>query len=197
MFRLRHLPIDTLREHVIMIHEQTVRSGALGFNPLDRVRVWGIDSARRVSSEIVGVLNFCRGSLLEPDEIGLSDEAFHDLGLPENAEVNASLAVAPASVDLVRAKPGGGRLERADFEAILADVAARRYSRVELAMFVFACSLKKLGLAELVDYKSAHLCRRRGIGRSLPSRCRSDRFTHRGVPDRSTGARGTWDWTAA
>jgi thymidine phosphorylase len=155
MFRLRHLPLDTLREHVIMIHEQTVRSGDLGFNPLDRVRVWGIDSTRETSREIVGVLNFCRGSLLEPDEIGLSDEAFHDLALPENAAVNASLAVAPVSVDLVRAKLAGGRLERADFMAILADVAARRYSRVELAMFVFACSLKKLDLAELVDYTRA------------------------------------------
>jgi hypothetical protein len=46
MFRLRHLPIDTLREHIIMIHEQTVCSGDLGFNPLDRVRVWGIDAAK-------------------------------------------------------------------------------------------------------------------------------------------------------
>jgi thymidine phosphorylase len=155
MFRLRHLPIDTLREHVIMIHEQTVRSGDLGFNPLDRVRVWGIDSQREENSEIVGVLNFCRGSLLEPDEIGLSDEAFRDLGLPESAQVNASLAVAPASVDLVRAKLAGGQLQRVDFEAILADVAARRYSRVELAMFVFACSLKKLDLGELVDYTRA------------------------------------------
>jgi thymidine phosphorylase len=155
MFRLRHLPLDTLREHVIMIHEETVRSGDLGFNPLDRVRVWGIDPARAQSREIVGVLNFCRGSLLEPNEIGVSDEAFHDLGLPENADVNASLAVAPRSVDLVRGKLAGDRLERAGFKAILADVAARRYSRVELAMFVFACSLKKLDLAELVDYTRA------------------------------------------
>jgi hypothetical protein len=61
----------------------------------------------QTGNEIVGVLNFCRGSLLDPDEIGLSDEAFHDLGLPESAQVNASLAVAPASVDLVRAKLAG------------------------------------------------------------------------------------------
>jgi thymidine phosphorylase len=155
MFLLKHLPLDTLREHVIMIHEQTVHSGDLGFNPLDRVRVWGINSVNAQSREIVGVLNFCRGSLLEPNEIGLSDEAFHDLGLPENTEVNASLAVAPASVDLVRAKLAGGRLEHADFKAILGDVAARRYSRVELAMFVFACSLKQLDIAELVDYTRA------------------------------------------
>jgi thymidine phosphorylase len=155
LFRLRHLPIDTLREHVIMIHEQTVRSGDLGFNPLDRVLIRGADSKSGKSRQIVGVLNFCRGTLLETDQIGLSDEAFRDLGLPESAAVNASLAVAPHSVDLVRAKLGGRRLERVDFNAILADVATRRYSRVELAMFVFACSLKRLDLAELVDYTLA------------------------------------------
>ena len=43
VFRIRHLPLDTLREHVVMIHEQAVRDGNLGFNPLDRVlhmRAW-------------------------------------------------------------------------------------------------------------------------------------------------------------
>jgi thymidine phosphorylase len=155
MFRIRHLPLDTLREHVVMIHEQAVRSGNLGFNPLDRVRITGTDPATGKPHEVTGVLNFCRDGLLSPDEIGLSDEAFQDLGLPENAGASAGLAVAPQSVDLVRAKLGGVRLNGAAFEAILADVAARRYSRVELAMFVFACALKKLDLAELVDYTRA------------------------------------------
>src|SRR5579885_102366 len=155
MFRLRHLLIDTLREHVVMIHEQAVRSGNLGFNPLDRVRVSGIDPAAGKTREINGVLNFCRDALVEPDEVGLSDEAFSDLGLPEGALVSASLAVAPRSVDLVRDKLAGGRLNRASFKEILGDVAARRYSRVELAMFVLACALKRLDLDELVDYTHA------------------------------------------
>ena len=155
MFRLRHLPLDTLREHVVMIHELAVRTGNLGFNPLDRVRVSGRDPATGKSREITGVLNFCRDTLLDPDEVGLSDEAFRDLGLSENAQVSATLAVAPHSVDLVRAKLGGARLDRAAFSAILADVAARRYSRVELAMFVLACALQRLDLAELVDYTRA------------------------------------------
>ena len=85
-------------------------------------------------------MNFCRDTLLGPDEVGLLDEAFYDLGLSENSQVSATLAVAPQSVDLVRAKFGGARLDHAAFSAILSDVAARRYSRVELAMFVFACA---------------------------------------------------------
>ncbi len=155
MFRLKHLPLDTLREHVVMIHELAVRNGNLGLNPLDRVRVAGEDSVSGEHREITGVLNFCRDSLLDPDEVGLSDEAFRDLALTEHSQVSATLAVAPRSVDLVRKKLGGVRLDRAGFSAILTDVAARRYSRVELTMFVLACALKRLDLAELVDYTHA------------------------------------------
>ncbi len=155
MFRLRHLALDTLREHVIVVHEQAVRSGNLGFNPLDRARVFGLGSFQGEPPEITGVLNFCRDTLVEPDEIGLSDEAFRDLGLPEGSPVGAELAIAPRSVDLVRAKLTGQRLDKAAFSSILADVAHRRYSRVELSMFVLGCALRRLELPELIEYTRA------------------------------------------
>jgi len=154
-FRLRHLPLDTLREHVIVIHERAVRTGNLGLHPLDRARVFGVDRETGIQREITGVLNVCGDGLLEADEIGLSEEAFHDLGLPEGAAVGASFAVAPASVDLVRAKLRGKRLRREDFDSILADVAARRYSRIELSMFVLGCALEEFSLTELTDYTLA------------------------------------------
>ena len=154
-FRLRHLPLDTLREHVIVIHQDAVRNGNLGLHPLDRARVFGIDRQTGRQREITGVLNVCSDGLLEADEIGLSEEAFHDLGLPDGAEVNASFAVAPPSVDLVRAKLRGKHLRRADFDAILADVAARRYSRIELSMFVLGCAFENFDLSELTDYTLA------------------------------------------
>src|SRR5271167_2946448 len=154
-FRLKHLPLDTLREHVIVIHERAVRTGNLGLHPLDRARVFGVDRETGIQREITGVLNVCGDGLLEADEIGLSEEAFHDLGLPGGAAVGASLAVAPLSVDLVRAKLSGRRLGRKDFDAILTDVAARRYSRVELSMFVLGCAFEKFDLSELTDFTSA------------------------------------------
>jgi thymidine phosphorylase len=154
-FRLKHLPLDTLREHVIVIHERAVESGDLGLHPLDRARVFGLDQMTGQQREITGVLNVCSDTLLEPDEIGLSEEAFRDLGLPPGAAVGASFAVAPRSVDLVRGKLRGKRLGRGDFDAILTDVAARRYSRVELSMFVLSFALEKFDLAELTDYTLA------------------------------------------
>ena len=155
MFRIKHLCVDTLREHVIMIHEAAVRAGDLGFNPLDRVHVIGTDPANAQQREVIGILNFCRDQLVAPDEIGLSDDAFADLGLPEGAQVNATIAPAPKSVDLVRAKLQGQRLERAAFDSILADVVRHRYSKVELTMFVLACAMRTLDLQELVDFTRA------------------------------------------
>src|SRR5579863_2001408 len=155
MLRVKHLRLETLSEHVIVIHERAVRDGNLGFNPLDRARVFGTDAATGQTHEITGVLNFCKDMLVAPDEIGVSEQAFRDLGLPEGAPVNATLAVAPRSVDLVRDKLNGKRLAHADFNAILSDVARHRYSRVELSMFVLACALRKLDLEELVDYTRA------------------------------------------
>ncbi|HUI25549.1 MAG TPA: thymidine phosphorylase, partial [Candidatus Kryptonia bacterium] len=155
MFRLKHLQIDTLGEHVVFIHEAAVRAGNLGFRPLDRVRVVGAAPASQPPREVIGILNFCRDALIASDEIGLSDVTFRDLGLPDGANVHATLAPAPRSVDLVRAKLGGHRLDRAAFDAILADVIQHRYSKVELSMFVLACALQTLDLDETIDLTRA------------------------------------------
>jgi thymidine phosphorylase len=155
MFRLRRLRIDTLGEHVIFIHEAAVRTGNLGFNPLDRARVFGTDPASGQTHEVTGILNFCRDTLIASDEIGLSEVTARDLNLPDGAQVQATLAPSPRSVDLVRSKLLGNRLDRAAFDAILADVVHHRYSKVELSMFVLACALKTLDLDELVAYTQA------------------------------------------
>lgn len=155
MFRVKHLPLDTLREHVIVIHRQAVQAGNLGFNPLDRAYVFGADPQSGATHEVTGVINFCGDELVKADEIGLSEEAFRDLGLAEGALVQATLAVSPRSVDLVRNKLRGARLDRAAYDAILADVVRRRYSRVELSMFVLACAMRPMEPAELVDYTRA------------------------------------------
>jgi thymidine phosphorylase len=147
--------IDTQSEHVIFIRKEAVETGLLGFKPLDRVRVSGVDLETGKPHEIAGVLNFCESPLLEIDEIGVSNVACLDLGLTEGSPVQAALAASPTSVDHVRRKLQGERLGRSDFDEILIDVVARRYSKPELAMFVLACALRNLDDEELVDFTMA------------------------------------------
>ncbi|MBI3782571.1 MAG: thymidine phosphorylase family protein [Deltaproteobacteria bacterium] len=173
MFRLKHLAIDTLSEHVIFIHEDAVRGGNLGFRPLDRVSVVGIDAATGTTHEVTGVLNFCRNALINADEIGLSEVAYRDLALAEGSDVRAALAPAPKSLDLVRSKLEGKRLDQSGFDEILFDVVRNRYSKVELSMFVLACALQTLDLDELVALTRAMI----GSGTSL-------RFQHKPIADK-------------
>jgi thymidine phosphorylase len=159
MFRLRRMGIDTLSEHVVFIAEQAVAEEALGFKPLDRVRVLGRRANGGPPAEVSGVLNFCGDALLARDEIGLSDSAFRDLGLPEGAAVDATHARAPESVERVRSKLRGETLSREGFDSILSDVCARRYAKPELAMFVLACGLRRLDRGELIAFTEAMIAR--------------------------------------
>lgn len=155
MFRVRRMPVNTLSEHVVFLHEDAVAEGELGFEPLDRVRVIAASSQNGKLREITGVLNFCRSPILAKGEIGLSEVAWRDLGVAEGSSVTATLARPPESVELVRRKLAGSRLERGDFEEILRDVAGRRYSKVELSMFVLSCALRQLDRGELVGLTQA------------------------------------------
>lgn len=184
MFRLRRMGIDTQSEHVIFIREDAVRAGLLGFKPLDRVLVSGEDPARSKQHEITGILNFCEGPMLETDEIGLSNVAFIDLGLPAGAPIQARLAVSPLSVDHVRRKLRGERLRRRDFDAILEDVVARRYSKPELSMFVLACALRNLDDQEIADFTLSMV--ESGSSLEFDSKIVADKHCIGGVPGNRT-----------
>jgi thymidine phosphorylase len=152
MFRLRRMGIDTQSEHVIFIREDAVKEGVLGFKPLDRILVSGEHAETGKEREVSGVLNFCESPMLDLDEIGLSNVAYIDLGLPEGTPLRATLTASPGSIDHVRRKLHGERLSRGDFDAILDDVVARRYSKPELSMFVLACALQNLDDQEIADF---------------------------------------------
>lgn len=179
MFRLRRMRIDTLSEHVVFIHEGAVADGRLGFQPLDRVRLLG-----PAGRELTGVLNFCTDTLLSRDEIGLSEIAFRDFAQPEGTLVGATHAPAPESLDRVRHKLRGGRLARADFDAVLRDVCARRYAKPELAMFVLACALRQLDRTELIAFTEAMIAC--GSQLSFDAKVVVDKHSIGGIPGNRT-----------
>jgi thymidine phosphorylase len=152
---LKRSGIDTLSEHVIFLHEEGAGKGAIGLKPLDRVLVEGRNELTGEQRSIQGVLNFCTDGVADADSLALSVSAFADLALPEGSSVRAKLAAPPESVSRVRDKLAGERLDRSDFDAILIDVTQRRYSKVELSMFVLACALRQLDMEELIDFTRA------------------------------------------
>ena len=141
-FALRRMGIDTGRESVAFLNSAAMLCGCLGLHPLERLEVSG--EGRALLAVLDGVEAPVLGSEFGGDTVGLGTYAFERLGLPDGATVDVQPAEPPKSVDLLRAKLAGRRLESADFSAITSDLVAGRYSNIELTAFVVASAIHGL-----------------------------------------------------
>jgi thymidine phosphorylase len=133
--RLRRLPIDTYRESVAFLPRNSTACRPGELQALEKVE---LGSGER---RVLATLNVVdHEGWLAPDEVGLSEQAFALLGLPEGCIIELEQAVPPKSLEGVHAKVRGAELSGAALEAIVRDIAARRYSKTELAAFVVACA---------------------------------------------------------
>jgi thymidine phosphorylase len=142
--RLRRLGIDTYQEPVLYMHRDCHVCHSEGFEAQSRVEV------SLNGRSIVATLNVVTSDVLSPDEAGLSEAAWRLLQ-PQDGDKATLRHPAPLeSLGHVRAKVYGKRLTASDFESVIADVAAGRYSDLQLAAFVTACAGNGLDLSETV-----------------------------------------------
>lgn len=133
MLKLKRLGIDTQSESVAFLNRRCPLYRAEGFQALSKIEV--AQDGRR----IVATLNLVDDdALLGLDELGLSEQAFALLGLPPRTGVQVAQAAPPASLEAVKAKIQGATLAASDFDAIISDIAAHRYSKMEIAAFLIA-----------------------------------------------------------
>ncbi|MCX7230940.1 MAG: thymidine phosphorylase family protein [Burkholderiales bacterium] len=153
--RLRAVRIDTDSENVAYL--------ARGCTAC---RVDVLRAAQKVSVSVVGasvepmlaVLNVVDDpSIVGPDELGLSEQAFAMLGVPTGTPVTIGPAPRPASLDIVRRKLQGEPLDLGAMRAIARDIAARRYARSEIAAFLVACGREDLERDEVLALTRAML----------------------------------------
>ncbi len=98
----------------------------------------------------IAALYQVRGDILEPDEVGLSDNVTHRLKVVDGDEIKIRHPQPLKSMSAVRAKVYGHRLDDMQLEAIIRDIAAERYSDVQLAAFVSGFSGQPAQLEEMV-----------------------------------------------
>lgn len=133
MLKLKPMAIDTYRENVAYLSRDCPLYRAEKFQGLAKIEV------SKNGRSILAVLNIIDDArLLGADELGLSESGFRQLGLPAGEIVAVAQALPPASREAVRAKVLGETLSSADFEAIIRDIAANRYSKMEIAAFLIA-----------------------------------------------------------
>jgi thymidine phosphorylase len=150
--KLVRLGIDTYRENVAYLHRDCEVYRAEGFQALSKVEVCS-DGQR-----ILAVLNVVDdAAIVAPDELALSEEAFEQLGLKEGKGVMVDHAQPPASMDAVRRKIAGQRLNKQDFHHIVQDITESRYSKTEISAFLVASGQTDMDRDEVLFLTQAML----------------------------------------
>lgn len=140
----RRLAIDTYQEYVVYMHHDCMVCRSEGFEAQSRIEL----SVR--GRRIIATLNVVMSDLLHPDEAGLSEAAWHALQAREGDAIVLRHASTLDSLSHVRAKVYGHTLDGVAFDAIVADVAAGRYSNLHLSSFITACAGDRLNLEETI-----------------------------------------------
>ncbi len=149
---VKRVGIDTWRENVAYLHRDCAYYRAEGFQALAKIEV----SAG--GQPILAVLNVVDdAAVVAPGELGLSEQAYAQLGVPAGAPVRVAHASPPASMELVRRKIFGERLAQDDYDAICGDIAANRYSKLELAAFLVAGGQTGMDRDEVLYFTRAML----------------------------------------
>lgn len=142
--RLRRLGIDTYQEPVLYMHRDCPVCHSEGFEAQSRVEL------SFNGHSVIATLNVVHGDFLAPDQAGVSEAAWRLLKGTEGELVTLRHPKPLESLGHVRAKVYGRKLTPAALHAVIADVAAGRYSELQLAAFVTACAGDRLDLDETV-----------------------------------------------
>ncbi len=130
---LVRLGIDTYPENVAYLHRECEVYRAEGFRALSKVKICAD------GRYILAVLNVVDDdSIVTPSDLGLSEGAFEKLGISEGHLVSIEQAEPPTSMNAVRRKIAGERLNQEDFHHIIGDITDRRYSKIEISAFLVA-----------------------------------------------------------
>lgn len=150
--KIHRVEIDTYHENVAYLNRECSIYRAEGFQALSKIGV-SVNGTK-----ILAVLNVVDdSSIVQPGELGLSQQAFQTLNVDEGALVTVNHAEPPKSMDAVRRKINGERLSQADFDDISHDIVATRYSKMEMAAFLVATGQNNLDRDELLYLTRAML----------------------------------------
>lgn len=150
--KLRRIAIDTYKENVAYLHRDCATYRSEGFQALSKIEVHNL----RDTHPVVAVLNIVDdANIVAPGELGLSEQVFAQLALPEGHEVTVAHATPPDSLRAVHRKIYGETLSYDDYANILQDILGNRYSKIEMAAFLVACAENGMEREEILSLTQA------------------------------------------
>jgi thymidine phosphorylase len=133
LLRVKALPVDTLRENVVMLARDCHALRPERFKGTRKVEL-----RLNGRSIVANILIVDDPSLVSANEAGLTRPALDRLCALGGDDVHIGPAASPESLDFVRAKIRGETLPDDAISAIVRDLAGHRYSDMEIAAFLIA-----------------------------------------------------------
>ena len=152
VLKVRRVAIDTHRENVAYLHRDCSVYRIEGFRALSKIEV---ANGKR---HILAVLNVVDDdTIVSRNELGLSEQAYAQLGARAGARVEVGHPVRTESLEAVRRKIAGERLDQDAFRRIVADISANHYAKTEVAAFIVATVQNELDRDEILYLSLIHI----------------------------------------
>ena len=150
--KLKRVAIDTYHENVAFLHRECGIYRSEGFQALNKIEIHKLANG----NPVIAVLNVVDDkNITAPDELGLSEQVYDQLGVPEGTEVFISHATSPASLKAVHQKIAGERLKYQQYLQIIQDIVNNRYSKIETAAFLVGCAESGMEREEVLNLTRA------------------------------------------
>lgn len=150
--KLKRVAIDTFRENVAFLHRDCSIYRSEGFQALNKIEIHKISNG----APVIAVLNVVDDiNITAPDELGLSEQVYDQLGVPEGTEVFIKHATPPTSLKSVHSKIAGERLKYQEYLDIIQDIVNNRYSKIETAAFLVGCAESGMERDEILNLTRA------------------------------------------
>jgi len=131
MLKLKRIAIDTYSDNVAFLARDCSIYRPEEYQAFKKIEV--IHGDRKLLTSLLIVDD---PTIVGREELGLSEQAFRRMGLVDGERVALAPAEPPRSLDHLRKKIHGHTLEAHQIEDIISDIAAHRYSEMEIAAFL-------------------------------------------------------------
>lgn len=142
--QLKRMGIDTHEEPIVYMRADCHVCRSEGFTAHSRVTV------ATAHTSIIATLNVVRDGFVTATEAGLSEAAWHLLGASPGEMATLSHPKPVESLGAVRAKVFGHPFQEEQLTEVLRDIAAGRYTDIELSAFLTASAAAGMSLDEVV-----------------------------------------------
>jgi len=154
MFKIKKIEVETKHSLIAFLLEDDAKE--LSLYPEDRIKIISNITKKSIICELQ-IIDFkkkrgvYKDICLKRGEIGIFENGFYKLETPENKLVEITPAPKPKSLEFVKKKFNGQKLNQEEFNLITRDIVENKYSEIETTYFVISCSAHKLSDKE-VEY---------------------------------------------